>query len=206
MTYTIIFLTLIVTIAALRNRTLFNRLALIPYRVNHNREWWRVITHGFVHADYIHLAVNMVVLLSFGQFIEQFFDAYTQIGLISNGDAWYLLLYFGGMICASIYDLVRYRNNPAYASIGASGAVAAVVFTSIFFNPWGKLYLLGIIPIPGIIFGLLYIGYSSYMGRRQGERINHFAHLFGALYGFLFPLLMDTNFCSLFWQNLVGGR
>lgn len=149
MTYTIIFLTLIVTIAALRNRSLFNRLALIPYRVNHNREWWRIITHGFVHADYIHLAVNMVVLLSFGQFIEQFFDAYTQIGLISNGDAWYLLLYFGGMICASIYDLVRYRNNPAYASIGASGAVAAVVFTSIFFNPWGKLYLLSIIPIQG---------------------------------------------------------
>ena len=148
----------------------------------------------------------MVVQLSLGPFIEQFFDAYTQIGLISNGDAWYLLLYFGGMICASIYDLVRYRNNPAYASIGASGAVAAVVFTSIFFNPWGKLYLLGIIPIPGIIFGLLYIGYSSYMGRRQGERINHFAHLFGALYGFLFPLLMDTNFFSLFWQNLVGGR
>ena len=69
MTYIIIFLTLIVTIAALRNHSLFDRLALIPYRVIHNREWWRVITHGFIHADYIHLAVNMVVLLSFGQFI-----------------------------------------------------------------------------------------------------------------------------------------
>lgn len=204
MTYIIIFLTLIVTIAALRNHSLFDRLALIPYRVIHNREWWRVITHGFIHADYIHMAVNMVVLLSFGQFIEQLFDSYAQIGLIANGDSWYLLLYFGGMVFASIYDLIRHRNNPSFASIGASGAVSAVVFTSIFFNPWGKIYLLGILPIPGIIFGLLYVGYSSYMGQRQGERINHFAHLFGALYGFLFPLLMNANFFSLFWQNLTG--
>lgn len=171
MTYIIIFLTVIVSIAALRNRTLFDRLSLVPYRVVHDRQWWRVITHGFVHGDYVHLAVNMFVLLSFGQFIERFFGAYQQIGLVSNGDLWYLLLYFGGMVAASVYDLIRYRNNPRYASIGASGAVSAVVFASIFFNPWSKIYLLGVIPIPGIIFGLLYIGYSSYMGRRQGDRI-----------------------------------
>lgn len=83
------------------------------------------------------------------------------------------------------------------------GAVSAVVFASIFFNPWSKIYLLGVIPIPGIIFGLLYIGYSSYMGRRQGDRINHFAHLFGALFGFLFPLLMNPSFFSVFWDNLT---
>lgn len=72
MTYIIIFLTVIVSIAALRNRTLFDRLSLVPYRVVHDRQWWRVITHGFVHGDYVHLAVNMFVLLSFGQFIERF--------------------------------------------------------------------------------------------------------------------------------------
>ena len=138
MTYIIIFLTIIVSIAALRNRTLFDRLSLVPYRVVHDRQWWRVITHGFVHGDYVHLAVNMFVLLSFGQFIERFFGAYQQIGLVSNGDLWYLLLYFGGMVAASVYDLIRYRNNPRYASIGASGAVSAVVFASIFFNPWSK--------------------------------------------------------------------
>ncbi len=203
MTYIIIFLTIIVSIAALRNRTLFDRLSLVPYRVVHDRQWWRVITHGFVHGDYVHLAVNMFVLLSFGQFIERFFGAYQHIGLVSNGELWYLLLYFGGMVAASVYDLIRYRNNPRYASIGASGAVSAVVFASIFFNPWSKIYLLGVIPIPGIIFGLLYIGYSSYMGRRQGDRINHFAHLFGALFGFLFPLLTNPSFFSVFWDNLT---
>ena len=187
MTYIIVFLTVIVSIAALRNRTLFDRLSLVPYRVVHDRQWWRVITHGFVHGDYVHLAVNMFVLLSFGQFIERFFGAYQQIGLVSNGDLWYLLLYFGGMVAASVYDLIRYRNNPRYASIGASGAVSAVVFASIFFNPWSKIY----------------IGYSSYMGRRQGDRINHFAHLFGALFGFLFPLLMNPSFFSVFWDNLT---
>ena len=176
MTYIIVFLTVIVSIAALRNRTLFDRLSLVPYRVVHDRQWWRVITHGFVHGDYVHLAVNMFVLLSFGQFIERFFGAYQQIGLVSNGDLWYLLLYFGGMVAASVSALIRYRHNPRDASL---------------------------IPIPGIIFGLLYIGYSSYMGRRQGDRINHFAHLFGALFGFLFPLLMNPSFFSVFWDNLT---
>ena len=84
MTYIIVFLTVIVSIAALRNRTLFDRLSLVPYRVVHDRQWWRVITHGFVHGDYVHLAVNMFVLLSFGQFIERFFGAYQQIGLVST--------------------------------------------------------------------------------------------------------------------------
>lgn len=203
MTYIIIFLTVIVSIAALRNRTLFDRLSLVPYRVRprppvvagyHARlRTRRLCPPGREH----------VRTASFGQFIERFFGAYQQIGLVSNGDLWYLLLYFGGMVAASVYDLIRYRNNPRYASIGASGAVSAVVFASIFFNPWSKIYLLGVIPIPGIIFGLLYIGYSSYMGRRQGDRINHFAHLFGALFGFLFPLLMNPSFFSVFWDNLT---
>ena len=108
-----------------------------------------------------------------------------------------------GWFPTATYGTCCSRNNPRYASIGASGAVSAVVFASIFFNPWSKIYLLGVIPIPGIIFGLLYIGYSSYMGRRQGDRINHFAHLFGALFGFLFPLLMNPSFFSVFWDNLT---
>ena len=111
MTYIIIFLTLIVTIAALRNHSLFDRLALIPYRVIHNREWWRVITHGFIHADYIHLAVNMVVLLSFGQFIEQLFDSSVQIVLRNSG-------------APVIRDLVDYGLGVVTA-VGSSGALGS---------------------------------------------------------------------------------
>lgn len=202
MTYIIIFLTVIVSIAALRNRTLFDRLSLVPYRVVHDRQWWRVITHGFVHGDYVHLAVNMFVLLSFGQFIERFFGAYQQIGLVSNGDLWYLLLYFGGMVAASVYDLIRYRNNPRYASIGASGAVSAVVFASIFFNPWSKIYLLGVIPIPGIIFGLLYIGTRPTWdgARATGSPLRTPVRCAVRL---PLPAADEPSFFSVFWDNLT---
>ena len=101
-------------------------------------------------------------------------------------------------------DLVRRRNDPQYASIGASGAVSAVIFTSIFFNPWSKIYFFGILPIPGILFGILYVGYEQYMSRRPGDHINHNAHLFGALFGFVFPLLMEPSLWHVFVKNLMS--
>lgn len=203
MTYILIFLTVIVSIACFNNRELSNRLSLKPNRVVHNREWYRVLTHIFVHGDVAHLAINMFVLLSFGLYVERLLKAYEQAGSITNSYLSYLLLYFGGAIAASVYDLIKQRNNPHYTSIGASGAVAAVVFTSIFFNPWNKLYLFAVVPIPGIVFGICYLAYSQYMGRRGADNINHQAHLYGALFGFCFPLLMDPNFFTIFWHNLM---
>ena len=105
---------------------------------------------------------------------------------------------------AFVPDLVRRRNDPQYASIGASGAVSAVIFTSIFFNPWSKIYFFGILPIPGILFGILYVGYEQYMSRRPGDHINHNAHLFGALFGFVFPLLMEPSLWHVFVKNLTS--
>ena len=85
MTYILIFITAIVSIAAFNNRQLFDRLAFVPYRVVHRREWYRAVSYGFVHGDYMHLIVNMLVLLSFGQFLEQLFNAYQQAGTIFSG-------------------------------------------------------------------------------------------------------------------------
>lgn len=204
MTYILIFITAVVSVTGFRNRLWFDKLALVPYRVVHDREWYRVLTHVFVHGDYVHLLVNMFVLLSFGGYLERILKAYQQMGEISNSYLTYSLLYFGGAIAASVHDLITQRNNPHYVSIGASGAVAAVIFTTIFFNPWNKLYLFGVVPIPGIIFGVLYVVYSQYMGRRGGDNINHHAHLYGALFGFLFPLLMDPHSITVFWKNLTN--
>lgn len=203
MTYILIFITAIVSIAAFNNRQLFDRLALVPYRIVHRREWYRAVSYGFVHGDYMHLIVNMLVLLSFGQFLEQLFKAYQQAGTIFSGYLSYGLLYFGGLLFSVLPDLVRRRNDPQYASIGASGAVSAVIFTSIFFNPWSKIYFFGILPIPGILFGILYVGYEQYMSRRPGDHINHNAHLFGALFGFVFPLLMEPSLWHVFVKNLT---
>ena len=146
----------------------------------------------------------MLVLLSFGQFLEQLFKAYQQAGTIFSGYLSYGLLYFGGLLFSVLPDLVRRRNDPQYASIGASGAVSAVIFTSIFFNPWSKIYFFGILPIPGILFGILYVGYEQYMSRRPGDHINHNAHLFGALFGFVFPLLMEPSLWHVFVKNLMS--
>lgn len=204
MTYIVIFLTAIVSVACFRNRALFDRLALVPYRVAHDRQWYRVLTYGFVHGDYMHLIVNMLVLLSFGQFLERLFRGYEQAGTIPSGFLIYGLLYVGGLVVSVVPDLIRRRNDPRYASVGASGAVSAVVFASIFFNPWNKIYFFGILPIPGILFGVLYLAYEQYAGRKQRhDGINHDAHIYGALFGFVFPLLVEPSLWHVFIRNLT---
>ena len=116
--------TVAVSFLCFRDGQLFDKLSLRPYRMVRHGEWHRIVTHGFVHADWVHLFVNMFTFWSFGEYIEQVF-AYLGFG------GWaFLALYFGGMAAASVSDIVRYRNNPAYASIGASGAVSAVLFSS----------------------------------------------------------------------------
>ncbi|HIW20223.1 MAG TPA: rhomboid family intramembrane serine protease [Candidatus Alistipes pullicola] len=203
MTFVLIFITAVLSATALKNNKLFERMALIPYRVVHRKEWYRVISYGFVHGDYMHLIVNMLVLLSFGPYLEQLFKTYEYAGTLSNEYLSFALLYFGGLIVSVIPDLIRKRNNPQYSSIGASGAVSAVIFASVFFNPLGKIYLMGIIPLPGILFALLYIGYEQYMNRRQSDRINHEAHLCGAIFGFIYPLLIDLSLWRVFTENLT---
>ena len=127
-TYVIIGITVVVSYICFGDHELFRKLAFIPYRTVHNNEWYRLITHGFVHADMTHLLVNMFTFWSFGTYME---SAFGYLGLGTGG---YLGLYFGGMVAASLYDLARRRNDPYYVSIGASGAVSAVLFTSIFLD------------------------------------------------------------------------
>ena len=114
-TYVIIGVTVVVSYICFGNHELFRKLAFIPYCTVHNREWYRFITHGFVHADMTHLLVNMFTFWSFGTYME---SAFGYLGLGTGG---YLGLYFGGMVAASLYDLIRRRNDPYYVSIGASG-------------------------------------------------------------------------------------
>ena len=160
-----------------------------------------MITHGFLHADWTHLIINMIVLYSFGSNVEAWFGKLKMAGYINSVAITYSLLYFGGIIISSMITLFRHRNNRWYNSVGASGAVSAIIFTSIFFNPLDRLYFFAVIPIPGIIFAVLYLLYSSYMSRRNKDNINHDAHLLGAVYGFVFPLLIDFDLISHFLQG-----
>lgn len=197
-TLLIIAVTVVVSILCFNNEILFERLAFSAYRTVKFREWYRLVSHGLVHADWVHLFVNMFTFYSFGTYIEQVF---MHLGF---GRGTYLLLYFGGMVVASLYDLVTRKNDPYYRSVGASGAVSAVLFAFILFNPWDKILLFAIVPIPGILFGLFYLFYCQYMARQGGGHINHNAHFYGAVYGFLFPILIKPSLFLYFIQELIG--
>lgn len=194
-TYIIIGVTAVVSYLCFQNAELFRKLAFIPYLTVKKNEWYRLVTHGFVHADMTHLLVNMFTFWSFGTYMEEVF------GSIGLGKGGYLGLYFGGMIFASLYDLVKRRNDPYFVSIGASGAVAAILFASILLNPWGKILLFAILPVPGIIFGFLYLAYCQYMNKRGGDNVNHNAHFYGAVYGFVYPVLLEPSLLRTFLSH-----
>lgn len=194
----IIIITIIVSMLCFRNRDLFYRLSLNPYNITRRNQWERVLTHAFVHADYMHLFINMLVLWSFGRQMEM---VASMLGGARN--YWFLALYIGGIIVSSIPDIIKYKDNPYYNSIGASGAVSAVVFSSIFITPWKSILLFGVIPIPSIIFGALYIWYENYSSRHSNDNINHNAHIWGAIYGFIFFGLMEPGLFLSFFGKLL---
>ena len=124
---------------------------------------------------------------------------------VSVGSLFFLLLYLSSIVIASISTLYKHKNNHYYNAVGASGAVSATVFASIFFDPLNPVYLFLIpIPIPGIIFGLAYLAYSHYMAKNSRDNINHEAHFYGAVYGMLFPLLIDVQFIEIFLSKLTA--
>jgi membrane associated rhomboid family serine protease len=199
----IVIVTVLVSLAAFRRKELFRRLDLSPSRIVHQREYYRIFTHALLHADYFHLGINMLVFYSFGTYIEKVFSQLQAQGVIFSGPFFYILLYVASMALSSLPTVTRYRNAEAYSAVGASGAVSAIVFTYIFFAPLKKIYFYMVLPIPGILFGVLYLGYSSYMSRRSRDNINHSAHFWGAVIGFVFPILMDPSLISVFLDNLL---
>lgn len=199
MTVFIVIFTALISILAFSRPELMHKLQFNPYQVHHRKQYYRLLTHALLHADWIHLLINMLVLFSFGAAVEYYFEITATIrfpGLI------YLLLYVSAVVISSLTTLVKHKDNPRYNSVGASGGVSAVVFTSIFFAPWQNLLLYAIIPIPGVIFGALYLAYSHYMSNKASDNINHDAHFIGAVYGLLFPLLVDISLFGVFIQQL----
>lgn len=202
-TLVIVIITSLVSLLALRQHALLYRFDLSPYQVVHRRQYHRVLTHAFLHADIVHLGINMLVLYSFGTGVEKIFDDLEARGMIFSGTFFYILLYLSSIVLASVSTIARHRNDQGYSSVGASGAVSAVVFAYIFFAPLQKIYFYMVLPIPGILFGILYLLYSSYMSRRGRDNINHEAHFWGAVVGFLFPLVLEPGMFGVFLENLT---
>jgi membrane associated rhomboid family serine protease len=199
MTIYIIIATVIISLICFNNHNLNAKLIFNPYLVKHNKEWYRMVTSGFQHADFLHLFVNMFVMLSFGRAVENYYSL-----VFGQYSDWaFLLLYISSIFAANVSTLYKYQNNSAYNALGASGAVSAILFTSILFNPFNKIYLYGIIGLPGILLGAIYLGYSYYMSKKQSDHINHEAHFYGAVYGILFTLALKPKVINIFIYEML---
>ncbi|MEA3445288.1 MAG: rhomboid family intramembrane serine protease [Bacteroidota bacterium] len=204
MTIVIIIITVGISILAFNRPDVMAKLQFNPYQTINQKQWYRLISHGFVHAGWLHLIINMFVFLSFGTAIENTFTELHNKNWMDYPMLNFALLYFGGIVISSLLTLKKHKDNYYYNSVGASGAVSAVVFTGIFFDPWRKIYFYGIIGLPGIVLGLLYLAYSYYMGKKGGGYINHDAHILGAVYGLLFPIFIDVELIQIFFSQLIG--
>jgi membrane associated rhomboid family serine protease len=198
MTIILILITVVVSYAAFNSRKLMENLQFNASKIIYKNEYHRLITHAFIHANWEHLFVNMIVLFSFGQAIE----AYFKYNFGNKYIQYYFLLYFGGILVSNIYALVKHRKNYFYNSVGASGAVAAILFAAIFFDPWGKILFFFILPIPGILFAGLYLVYSYQMSMKQKDNVAHDAHFLGALFGFIFPIMLNPQLFGQFLDKL----
>lgn len=204
LTLIIIIITVAITLMANNNQELYTKLLFNPYQVTQRKEWHRLITHAFIHdrSNIFHLIFNMYVLYSFGNAVEGFL-AYS---LGSKAILYYLFIYIGGILAATVPSLIKHKDNYGYNSVGASGAVSAVLFSAIAFMPLSGGIGILFIPfsIPPIVFGVLYIAYELYMDKRGGTNIAHDAHIGGALFGFLFTLLFIPGAFTNFVNQVVS--
>jgi len=195
----VILITVIVSIVAFNNRELFRRLAFNAYDIKHFKNTYRFLSYALIHADWIHLLINMMVLYSFGRIVEEYYSMY--FGL--KGIFYYILLYVGGTALSTLPSYGKHKDDYSYTAVGASGAVSAVVFASIIFAPLSKIYLFPIpFGIPAIIFGILYLIYSGYMGKKNIDNIGHDAHFWGAIFGFVFTIALKPSLIITLFSTL----
>jgi membrane associated rhomboid family serine protease len=202
-TLILIIITVGISYYAWQNPELMHKWVFQPYAVKRDNSWYRFLTSGFLHADFTHLFFNMFTFYFFGGIVERTFQA---IFGSTTGILIYLLLYIGGIIISDIPTFFKHRNDPPYRALGASGGVAAVVFSSILFYPTQDICLYAILCIPGFILGVLYVVYSYYSGKKMGDNINHDAHLYGAAYGFLISLILVPQALPNFFSEIGNWR
>jgi len=195
-TWLLIGVTVWVSWRAFSDHRLFERLILWPPAIARQRQYERLLSHGFIHADVTHLLFNMFTLYFFGGRIEQVFTLH--IGRLG-----FLLFYLSAIVVAILPTYLRHRHDHHYRSLGASGGVSAVLFAAILDSPWSMI-LVFFIPMPAVVFGAVYLGYSIWMDGRGGDNINHSAHLWGAGYGMLFTVLMDPQVAVRFVDRVLA--
>jgi membrane associated rhomboid family serine protease len=196
-TVSIIILTSVISVISFSNHRLLDALIFWPPAISMQHQYYRFLTCGLIHADFMHLAFNMFTLYFFGTALENYY-----MGELGLQHYYYPILYTTALIAANIPTYLKRKDDYNYRSLGASGAVCAVLFAFILIRPWDTVALFSFIRMPAIIYAALFLGYSIYMSRRGGDNVNHDAHLWGALFGILFTAAVHPAILSDFMQQL----
>lgn len=197
-TLVIIVINVVVSYMGFQNPGLQYKLTMNPVAILQGRQWYRVLTSGFIHSNWAHLAFNMFTFYFFGRLVEQIFFALKG----DLGGVYFIVFYLLGVIISDLPSLVKHKDHPHYNSLGASGGVAAVVFCSILFFPTNSIYLFAVLPIPGFILGALYLIYSYTKGKQISDNVNHDAHLIGAVFGLVFSVMMEPRVLASFVRQI----
>ena len=198
-TYLLIFITSLISIYSFNKPDVKNQLLFSPYRYVNDKKRWIIISHAFIHADFLHLFFNLYVLFIFGPSLENYFNITSELGFI-----YFLSIYILGIIFSTVPSIIKHQQNPNYFSLGASGAVSSIVFAYIIVYPLRELGLI-ILPgiwIPGFIFGTIYLISEHYLSKKQYSNIAHDAHISGAIFGVIFVLLYDFNNLGFFLKKI----
>ncbi len=191
----IVILTVLVSFTTFRNRIAFERMKFNAYEIRQHKTWHRFFSYGLLHADWMHLLINMFVLYSFGTLTENILRE--EFGM--QGRIFFGILYVSGLLFSVLPSYLKHRKNYYYNAVGASGAVSAVLFASIILHPQGSVYFMFIpVPIPAFIFGIFYLGYSVWMARKGTDNVGHDVHFWGAIFGVVFVSLLHPPFLEKF--------
>ncbi|MAW83597.1 MAG: rhomboid family intramembrane serine protease [Crocinitomicaceae bacterium] len=199
-TIILIIITCIISFITFNNEEIKSNLLFSPYQYVNYKKWWILISHGFIHADFLHLFFNMYVLYIFGPTLEFYFINSSELG-----GFYYIGFYLLGIIFSTLPSILKHKNNPSYNSLGASGAVSSVVFAYIIIYPLRELGLI-LIPglfLPGFIFGIFYLLAEHYLSKKQYSNIAHDAHISGSLFGVFFIVIYDFNNLLIFFQKTL---
>jgi membrane associated rhomboid family serine protease len=196
-TVIIIVITSLISFVAFNSIKLMDTLIFWPPAISMRHQYWRFITCGFIHADFVHLLFNMFTLYFFGIGLENLY-----MGELGLQRYYFLILYFLALIFSNIPTYLKRKDDYNYRSLGASGAVCAVLFAVILIRPWAEIRLYGL-PMPSIVYAILFMIYSVYMSKRGGDNVNHDAHLWGALFGVVFTIIVDHEVFGNFINEIT---
>ncbi len=201
-TYTLIGITVLVSMYAFNREGILRGFMMNPYMITSRNQYYRFLTSGFIHRDHMHLLFNMFSFYFFGGAIEQVF----KVLFGEWGGVYFILLYLAAIVVSDLPTYLKHRNNPGYNSLGASGGVAAVIFAFIILLPLEKICIYIAFCMPGFILGTLYVVFSYYQGRKANDGINHDAHLYGAVFGMIYCIILYPESLPNFIQQVMSWR